>query len=207
MRGLIVFLLCVQVALASGEAQLLQSLEDDFASIRTVQTRFTQEKQLKVFDRTIVIEGRLTLENPGRLAWRIDSPIKYVLVLYGDEVLQWDEETNDIQKMKTKGDPVFEEVLGQIEKWFSGKFASLTQDYALTVLGETPLQLEFAPKADRMVGKAIRRVVVSVREDRKYVQRIMIEDVSGDRTTITFHDTVLNAPVDASEWKVVPSEG
>ncbi len=207
MRGLILLFLCAQVAAASDNAELLQSLEKSFSSIKTVQTRFTQEKQLKVFDRTITIEGRLTLENPDRLAWRIDSPIKYVLVLDDDVALQWDEETNEIQKMKTKGDPMFEEVLGQIEKWFSGRFASLAQDYALTVLSEKPLQMEFVPLADNMASKAIKRVVVSVRDDLQYVQRISIEDVSGDRTTITFHDTVLNAPVDASEWKVEPDEG
>ena len=62
--------------------------------------------------------------------------------------------------------------------------------------------MEFVPKADSMTGKAIKRVSVSVREDMKYVERILIEDVSGDQTVISFHDTILNEPVDAAEWKV-----
>jgi outer membrane lipoprotein-sorting protein len=177
-------------------------LEKSFSSIRTVQTRFTQEKTLRIFQRTIMLEGRLALENPDRLAWRIDSPIKYVLVLDGGYALQWDEETRKIQKTKTTGDPMFEEVLGQIEKWFSGKFRSLSKDYDLKVISHQPLKMEFVPKPESLSGKAVKRVAVSVRDDRKYVEEIEIEDVGGDLTKISFHDTILNEPIDASEWKV-----
>jgi len=186
----------------STDAELLQSLEKSFSAIRTVQTRFTQEKTLRIFQRTIVLEGRLVLENPDRLAWRIDTPIKYVLVLDGDYALQWDEETRKVQKTKTAGDPVFEEVLGQIGKWFSGRFASLAKDYDLKVLSRQPLKMEFIPKPDSLSGKAIKRVSVSVRDDRKYVEEIGIEDIGGDLTRIVFHGTVLNEPVDPAEWKV-----
>lgn len=186
---------------AEGQ-ELLQSLEKSFASIQTVQTQFSQEKKLKIFERTILLEGRLSLENPGRLAWRIDSPIKYILVLDGEYALQWDEETRKVQKMKTTGDPMFEEVLGQIEKWFSGQFNSLLKDYDMTVLSRKPLQMEFVPKSGSLVGKAIKRVAVTVRDDRKYVEALEIEDMSGDLTKIRFHDTILNQPIPVSEWKV-----
>lgn len=183
---------------------LLKDLEKSFSTIKTVQTRFRQEKELKIFSRTIVMEGRVVLENPDRLAWRIDTPIQYALVLNGEYALQWDEDSNKVQKMKTHGDPVFEEVIGQIEKWFSGEFASLLNDYDLTVKSEQPPVLEFVPKKDGMIGKVIGRVTITVRTDRRYVERIAIEDVGGDKTTITFHDTVLNTPVAAKEWEVVP---
>lgn len=196
--------LVFQTGASEDQAALLQSLEKNFSTIKTVQTRFKQEKELKIFSRTIVMEGRVVLENPDRLAWRIDSPIKYALVLNGEYARQWDEDSNKVQKMKTAGDPVFEEVIGQIEKWFSGEFASLLNDYDLTVKSEQPPVLEFIPKKGGMIGKVIGRVTISVREDRRYVGQIAIEDVGGDKTTIIFCDTVLNAPVSAKEWEVVP---
>ncbi len=196
--------LVFQVGAAEDQAALLKDLEKSFSTIKTVQTRFRQEKELKIFSRTIVMEGRVVLENPDRLAWRIDTPIRYALVLNGEYAQQWDEDSNKVQKMKTAGDPVFEEVIGQIEKWFSGEFVSLLDDYDLTVKSEQPPVLEFIPKPDGMIGKVIGRVTISVREDRRYVERIAIEDMGGDKTTITFYDTVLNAPVAAKEWEVVP---
>ena len=202
--NMLMFGLVFQVGAAENEAELLKDLEKSFSSIKTVQTKFRQEKELKIFSRTIVMEGRVVLENPDRLAWRIDTPIKYVLVLNGDYATQWDEDSNKIQKMKTHGDPVFEEVIGQIEKWFSGEFSSLLKEYDLTVKSEQPPVLEFVPKKDGMISKVIKRVTITVRKDRRYVERIAIEDMGGDKTTITFYDTVLNAPVAAKEWEVVP---
>ncbi|MDH3981999.1 MAG: outer membrane lipoprotein carrier protein LolA, partial [Kiritimatiellaceae bacterium] len=171
---------------AEDQTALLADLEKNFSSIQTVQTNFKQEKALKIFNRTIEMDGRIVLENPGKLAWRIDSPIKYVLILNGKQAIQWDEDSNKIQKQNTSGDPIFEEVIGQIEKWFSGEFGSLLNDYDLTVKKTQPPELHFVPKAGSMVGKVIRSVTISVREDRTYVEKIVIEDRGGDQTSITF---------------------
>ena len=212
MRSFAVKIFCCTVLLFPGltvnaaeeQAALLEKLENSFSSIQTVQARLRQDKKLKMFNRTIVMEGRLSLEHPGKLAWRIDSPIRYALILDGDHALQWDEDSNKVQKMKTHGDPVFEEVIGQIEKWFSGEFISLLEEYDLTVKSSEPPVLEFVPKAEGMVGKVIRRLTISVRADLRYVERIAIEDMGGDQTIISFHDTRLNDPVPASEWEVLP---
>ncbi|MEN7972730.1 MAG: outer membrane lipoprotein carrier protein LolA [Verrucomicrobiota bacterium] len=197
---------CGQGFASEEQAALLEKLEKSFSGIQTVQARLRQEKRLKIFDRTIVMEGRLTLENPGKLAWRIDSPIRYALVLDGNHALQWDEDSNKVQKMKTNGDPIFEEVIGQIEKWFSGEFVSLLEEYDLTVKSDAPPVLEFVPKPNGgMVGKVIKRLTISVRADLRYVEQIAIEDVGGDQTIISFHDTRLNDPVPASEWEASPN--
>lgn len=187
-------------------AALFQTLEKNFSTIQTVQTKFTEEKKLKIFNRTVRLEGRLALESSGRLAWRVDTPIQYALVLKDDAAFQWDEETRKVQRLPFSGNPVFETVIAQIQCWFSGRFAALESDYDLQVLSEAPPRLVFIPRADRMVAKAIRQVTVSIREDQRYVERIVIEDVSGDQTTIFFHDTVLNEPLNADCWEVEPHE-
>lgn len=199
--------MCLSVSTDAGEGKeaLLADLEQNFSTIKTVQTDFTQEKVLKIFKRTIHMNGRLVLENPDRMAWRIHAPIHYVLILNGEQALQWDEDSNKIQKQKTSGDPVFEEVIGQIEKWFSGEFNSLLTAYELTVLSEQPPVLQFDPKAGSMVGHVIKRVTIHVREDRTYVEKIVIEDRGGDQTAITFVNTVLNETVPAKEWEVKPN--
>lgn len=203
-RMAVLFCLLSPATAAEDQAALLEKLEGSFSSIQTVQARLRQEKKLKIFNRTIVMEGRLALEHPGKLAWRIDSPIRYALVLDGDQAFQWDEDSNKVQKMKTHGDPIFEEVIGQIEKWFSGDFVSLLKEYDLTVKSSEPPVLEFVPKTEGMVGRIIRRLTISIRADLRYVEQISIEDVSGDQTIISFLDTRLNDPVPVSEWEVLP---
>ena len=185
----------------SDSTALLAKLESRFASIKTVQSRFTEKKTLKIFDHVITIKGRFCLENPDKLAWRIDSPVKYVLVLDGDYATQWDQESGRKQKIKTAGDPIFEQVLGQIKKWFSGRFKSLLKDFDMKIISVDPVKLRFEPIKDSLTAKAVKSVTISVCEDMVYVEQILLEDVSGDLTEITFHETVLNESIAADEWK------
>jgi len=185
-------------------AALFQTLEKNFSTITTVQTGFTEEKKLKIFDRTVRLEGRLALEASGRLAWRVDTPVQYVLVLKDNAAFQWDEETRKVQHLPFSGNPVFETVITQIQQWLSGRFTALEPDYDVQVLSEDPPRMVFIPREGGMVSKAIRQVTVSICSDQRYVEEIVIEDVSGDRTSIRFHGTVLNEPVDPSVWEVEP---
>ncbi len=187
-------------------AALMRTLQDTFSTIRTVKTRFTQTKELKIFSRPVVIEGHLALKNPGRLAWRVDRPVRYALVIRNGEAVQWDEDTRRIQKLPFAGNPVFETVISQIEQWFSGDFSALAEGYDVEIMNASPPRLAFTPHADRMESKAIRLVTISVREDLRYVEQIVIDDVSGDRTTIDFHATVLNEPLADDEWEVAPHD-
>ncbi|MCU0858705.1 MAG: outer membrane lipoprotein carrier protein LolA [Pontiellaceae bacterium] len=152
------------------------------------------------------LEGRLALEASGRLTWRVDTPVQYVLVLKDNAAFQWDEETRKVQQLPFSGNPVFETVITQIQQWFSGQFAALEPDYDVQILSENPPRMAFIPRDGKMVAKAIRTVTVSICTDRRYVEQIVIEDISGDMTSILFHDTVLNEPIDPSAWEAAPRE-
>ncbi|MDZ4199016.1 MAG: outer membrane lipoprotein carrier protein LolA [Kiritimatiellia bacterium] len=184
--------------------ELFRALEKSFSEVRTVQARFTEEKKIAILDRVLHMEGRMALEIPGKLAWRVEKPLRYKLTLKGREAFQWDEETRRVQRIPLAGNPVLEGVLSQMQQWFSGQFASLQADYDVQIISASPPQMAFRPRADRGVAKVIRRIEIRIQADGRYVEQIEMEDVSGDLTTIRFHDTVLNAPVDPSEWEAVP---
>ena len=197
--------LFVGTTFADKDSEWLKSLEKSFATVKTVQARLRQEKKLKMFNRTIIMTGRIALEHPGKLAWRFDKPIKYTLIIDGKIARQWDEESKKVQKIKTQKDPIFKEVIGQIEKWFSGDFSALLKEYTLTVKSKNPPVLEFIPKSDGMVHKVIKKLTIHIRPDLRYVEKINIEDAGGDQTIITFLDTRLNEPIPASEWEISPN--
>lgn len=190
---------------ASPVDRLLEELDRGFSEIRTVQADFRQEKELAVFSRPLVLEGRLRLEIPGRLAWHVDTPLRYALVIDGDVMKQWDEETGKIEQTSMSGHPVLRVVDEQLRSWFSGRYASLQADYEARVVEAQPLELEFIPRASSPARRMIARVVVNLREDRRYVSRIRIEDSGGDATTLTFARTVLNEPIDEGAWALTPA--
>jgi outer membrane lipoprotein-sorting protein len=193
-------------AQSQDAGKLLHDLESRLADIKTVQAKFTQEKKLSLFEQTITIDGRLYLENPGRLAWHVDRPVRYAMVVSGATVRQWDEDTRKVQQMSLSGNPVFNVIAEQLRSWFSGRYAALAADYAVNVVSNAPCVLSFTPKPSSVMAQAIRSVTVTMQADARYVSSIRIEDRGGDTTAIRFLNPLLNEPIDPRAWEVEPRE-
>jgi outer membrane lipoprotein-sorting protein len=182
--------------------ELMTRLSAEFATIQTVQTRFVETKQIRILEQNMELTGRLAIEKPERLAWRVEKPLACTLIIADGKVKQWDEDSQSVQSFSSRSNPVFAMVLDQMQNWFSGNFVTLQADYDVTVEQDAPLILLFKPHADSPNAQAIKNVRVTIREDLRYVQSIRIADSSGDITDMTFVDTVLNEAVPPETWKV-----
>jgi len=183
---------------------VLTELEKVFSKINTVQTEFIQTKKLKLFKHPVIIKGRLLLQVPDRLLWRVHEPIQYAFMLNGKEAFEWDEETGKTKKLPFADSPVVEQILIQIKSWFSGEFSQLKKSYDLKILGQTPLVIGFTPKATNKVKHAIREIRVNIRQDRRYIESMAIVEVNGDLTTTRFKNVLLNREIPAEAWEVAP---
>lgn len=192
---------------APDTEEVLRRLERNLGDVKTVQTSVTQVKELAVFSRKITLTGRIFLENPGKLAWHMDKPLRYSIVIDGTTMRQWDEDTDIVQKTSLSGNPVFKTVSDQLQKWFAGRYSSLRAEYEVEALRQEPaVALRFRPKPGLAVAKAMKQVTVTFRKDGQYLREISIEGVNGDKTTLTFSDTVLNKPIAADAWEVRPRD-
>jgi outer membrane lipoprotein-sorting protein len=185
---------------------VLSRLEKNMAGIKTIKTGFIQEKELAVFKQKVVLKGTVYIEKPARLAWHVDNPVKYVMIMSEDTISQWDEDTGRVQKMSLAKNPAFEAAIGQMRIWFSGSYSPLLKDYEISLLREKPASLKFIPKPATFAGNVIKSVTVDFRKDEQYINRIFIEEKGGDTTSLLFVDTRLNIPVEASAWKAGPSQ-
>ncbi|MBU1713004.1 MAG: outer membrane lipoprotein carrier protein LolA [Proteobacteria bacterium] len=183
---------------------VLSRLEKKMSGIKTLKTGFVQEKELAVFKQKVVLKGTIYIEKPARLAWHVNEPMKYIMVISHDMISQWDEDTNKVQKISLSKNPAFEAVIGQMQKWFSGAYTPLLKEYEITLLKENPASLKFTPRAATFAGNVIKSVTVDFRKDEQYINRIFIEEKSGDTTKLSFVDTQLNIPLEDSVWKVNP---
>ena len=200
-------LLILGIATVQGQEDpnaVLAELEQSFSKITTVQTDFIQVKVLKVFKHPVTIKGRILLQAPDRLLWRVNEPIPYAFLLQGKRATEWDQETGKIRELPFTGNPVFEQILVQIKSWFSGEFSELRKSYDVDVLSQTPLVLRFIPKSDNQAGKVIKEMRVRIREDHRYIESIVIAEVNGDVTTTQFKEVVLNQTIPAEAWRVTP---
>ena len=182
--------------------ELLRKLGQKASDFKTLKTDFVQEKNLAVFQNKIVMKGRIYLQKPHRIAWHVDKPVKYSVLITDKVIRQWDEDTNQVQELPLSKNPVFKVVLGQLTTWFSGNYISLLDDYSLLVKKQNPFIFEFIPKETNFAKKIIRSITVTFRDDERYLKQIKILEISGDSTIITFENTVLNPPLEDHLFQV-----
>lgn len=187
---------------ASDISGLLRRLGEKISAFKSLKTDFIQEKELAIFKNKIILKGRIYLQKPDRLAWHVDKPVKYSVVITDKSIRQWDEDTNQVQEIVLAKNPVLKNVLGQMTVWFSGNYSSLLEDNNAQVLQMHPLIIEFTPKETNISKKVIKNITITFREDEKYLKQIRIQEINRDVTTIIFLNTVLNAPVDSASFEV-----
>jgi len=183
---------------------VLSRLEKKMSGIKTLKTSFVQEKELAVFKQKVVLKGTIYIEKPARLAWHVNEPMKYIMVISQNMISQWDEDTNKVQRISLSKNPAFEAAIGQMREWFSGAYTPLLKEYEIILLKDNPASLKFTPRTATFAGNVIKSVTVDFRKDEQYINRIFIEEKSGDTTNLSFVDTHLNIPLEDSIWKVDP---
>jgi len=190
--------------LAPDLYEVLHRLEDKTSEIRTLKTEFVQEKELAVFKEKIILKGMIFLQKPELFAWHIIEPLSYSMVIKGDILSQWDENTKKTQKISLSKNPAFQVAISQMKDWFSGKYTSMTEDYNIIILKKKPVSLKFIPKKNTIVSNVIDSVIVIFRDDERYIHQIYIKENSSNSTLITFLNTQLNTPLEATAWEVQP---
>jgi len=191
-------------AAAASPTNVLAALATSLAGTTNVQASFEQRKRLSLLDREVVIKGTLAVQSPDRLAWHVTEPIRFSIVLSGSVLQQWDEDTKTVQRIPLAGKPMFAVVTRLLRGGLGGDIQSLLDDFDPRILATEPVQIEFVPKTTSFANKAVRRIVLTLREDRRYVQAILIEQLDGDRTAMSFSDTRLNSTIDPVVWEVEP---
>ncbi len=193
--------LCAAAA-REAPAELLERLNAKAEAVRTVNTAFVQEKHLEMLQHKLTIHGKVYMEKPDRLAWHVEEPIRYIMVMDDRAIRQWDAESGQKSGMALDKNPALRMAVDQMRKWFSGDYRQLRYDYRITLDEEDPVSLTFVPLAENPASGHIGRVTVRFTDDERYLSSIIIEERGGDLTELRFYATELNGEIPFSAWDI-----
>jgi outer membrane lipoprotein-sorting protein len=187
-------------------AQMLQHLQFKLKDVTSVEADFVEKKNLVMLNHTLTIRGHFALQKPGKFIWIVQEPVKYAIRVEGDEVQQWDEDTNRVDVIHLGGDPTFKAITEQMQAWFLGNYEALAKNYTVDVLSENPLSLRFAPFGDSMAAKIMRQIQLTFASDERYIDKMVVTEAGGDTTALEFIGTQLNQPIKNEIWRMPPNE-
>ena len=181
---------------------VLGDLENTMSGTKTISTDFIQEKNLALFNQKIILKGKVFIQKPGLLSWRVMSPMRYSMVIKGSTISQWDEDTNQVQQVSLAKNPGFQVAIAQMQNWFCGAFRSMQNDYQIALIKAHPVTLELIPLENAVPHNFIKRVVVLFEDDERYLKEIDIEERNGDSTALKFVGAKINQAIEAKAWNV-----
>ncbi len=204
----VLFFMCARIAFlfADNSVQdintILAGLEKTMAQVKTIQTDFIQEKNLALFDQKIILKGKVFIQKPGLLSWRVFTPMRYSMVIKATTISQWDEDTNQVQQVSMAKNPSFQVAIDQMQNWFCGTYKSMLGEYKISLVTAQPFTLQFVPLENALSRNFITRVTVLFQNDERYIKEIRIEEKNGDSTKLIFVNTRLNQPIPSRAWEV-----
>jgi len=204
----LLFFACLQTVSAYADPSprdvtaVLDDLERTMSGTKTIQTDFIQEKNLALFNQKIILKGKVFIQKPRLLSWRVMSPMRYSMVMSGDTISQWDEDTDKVQRVSLANNPSFQLAVEQMEKWFYGTFKSMQGDYKITLITDHPIALEFVPLENSLSRNFIKRATIFFQDDERYIKEVRIEEKDGDSTSLVFVNAQLNQPILPNAWEV-----
>ena len=177
-------------------------LETKMSDIHTLDSDFTQIKELAMFKDKIVMEGKLFIQKPAHLAWHVYKPVRYTAIIDGDIIKQWDEETGQVRSISLAKNPSFGIIVAQMQMWFLGEFTGFLNNYDVKIRQMNPYIIDFIPKSETIIASIIDNIKITFKEDEQYIYQIHIQEKNGDSTRLTFSNTRINSQIDPIEWEV-----
>ncbi|MCF8044638.1 MAG: outer membrane lipoprotein carrier protein LolA [Desulfarculaceae bacterium] len=195
-----VWILPLIAPLTGNASSVLDGIEKKMALTRTLTADFVQIKHLAMFETPVEIRGTIHMEKPDKLAWQVQSPIAYSLIMDGETIIKKDGDTGKTNRISIKGNPVMDTAVRQIKLWFSGEYAALEQSYKVAVQSESPVTVRFEPGENNPAGRMLDEILVRFREDEKYISVIRLLETNGDTTEIRFSNIRINRKIPDAIW-------
>jgi outer membrane lipoprotein-sorting protein len=171
----------------------IKKFRESSGKVSTIESGFTQEKNLNLLSETILSRGSFFFKKENRLRWEYTDPFPYLIIIRGGEILIRDDSRET--RFDSRENRIFSEVnaivLGSVkgtlftdEKKFSSAFFENPSFYLVQL---TP------------VGRQLKEYLTGIRiffdKSDLTVAKLEMQEDAGDFTRIIFTGKKINKPI------------
>lgn len=178
-----------------------EQLRRNAASIKTVQARFVQKKQMKILAKPLIAEGRFFYAAPDSFRWEYLKPLRSVVISNKGEAKRYIMSGGKMMEDKSGGVKAMRIVLSEVVNWTSGRFDANPSFRASLKEGANTL-ITLVPVEQSMAGM-IGKIEISVAKKTMAIKSVKIIEGENAATVIDFNDVEINKTVNNSVFQDV----
>jgi outer membrane lipoprotein-sorting protein len=176
----------------SDLAAFKKQFATESAKVQSITSDFVQQKELLALTETITSSGKFWFKRSNRVRIDYTKPFTYRMVMNGDKMLVKDDQKES--RINVKSNKLFQQVNKIMIDCVQGTILDSKEFTTRVFENDKTYLLEMTP-VSKTLKEFFQTIVLSVEKKDYSVKSIDMNEPSGDKTTITFSNKVLNAQV------------
>lgn len=193
---LLLFVFCLPIAAQkdvkplASVADFQERLKKEAASLSSIESDFTQEKFLEVFNEKIVSKGRFYFRPENKIRMDYTSPVDYQIIINGQKLKIISEGKSNIVNLGSN--QMMNEMKGMLAACMVGDLNSITSAYKLDYYESPSLYVVKIHPVSKQVQAYISEIIISIDKKDMSVQTLRLSENAKDYTEYRFTNRKYN---------------
>lgn len=158
-------------------------------TIVTIQSSFTQEKNLSVISEVVKSKGKFYFKKENLLRWQYDKPYSYVIVFNGDNILIKDSKKSKV--LNTQSNDMFRKIAEIMSMSLQGNVLNSKEFKISFFENDSQILLKLTPQ-NKAMASFLKTINMYISKKDYSVVKLELAEPSGDYTKIEFNDRKVN---------------
>lgn len=167
-----------------------ERLKKEAASLSSIESDFTQEKYLDVFNDKIISKGRFYYRQENKIRMDYTTPVDYQIVINGQKLKIVSEGKSNVVNLGSNR--MMDEMKGMLAACMVGDLSSITSAYKLDYYESPSLYVVKIRPVSKSVQAYISEIVISINKEDMSVQTLRLSENEKDYTEYRFTNRKYN---------------
>ena len=170
--------------------EIEETLMQTAASMKCMNCRFTQQKTMAILAEPTVSEGVMNYTAPDKMRWEYTAPYSFALVVDGEKITKITDGNEEV--LDAKSGRMYQGIVNIIMSSATGKNLFDRSMFDVVVNDDGDFWKATMTPKKRDMKRMFSQLIFYFDKDNNVISKVVMNEASGDVTTIQFYDLKIN---------------